>query len=243
MAKQFDSLSELFNWRKQCPICSKDLVCSIISYDILSEFEAIYDMQFFNDRLKRFKSPLDTSFLKKSKKNNTITQFNSSANEVEIKEINLTFKIDTNTVLTSDIAKSLNKYYLKLFCAHDVIGNAYEAEGSFEIHVEFDDTTVKKINDKFVLQISDIKIDYELYKICNLYLEEEKPNGNLIKITNDYHINKTSFSIANINLDGSFSTFKQNRIDLVKDDFFKFNDPEKVFARLNTIFLLQEKSP
>lgn len=236
MARQFDTLSDLFQWRKQCPICGKDLMCSVVIDNSFNILDYVNELDFYS----RWNSKINTPKPKNITHNITIN-FKPSINEIEIKDIGLTLKIDTNTMLANDINEALNVYGFRLFCNHDIIGNAYEAKGSFSVDNEFDDTT-PKINDKFILQITDIEIDYEMYKICNVHLEEEKPNGNLIKITNDYHINKTSFSVADVNLDGSVSTFKQKRIDLVKDDFFKFNNQEKVFSRINTIFLLQEKS-
>lgn len=127
-----------------------------------------------------------------------------------------------------------------MYCENDL--NFYELGASFTLHTALNDLDAPlKIDLKDCLNIANIIIDYERYKVYNVYLEDNIPNGNMVKILNDYFTQKTSFAIAEINLDGSCGVWKEKRIQLVDKDFFKYNNPKKLYSRVSSLFLLNEK--
>jgi len=246
--KYFENFSELIEWRKNCPVCSKPLV-----YEVKTTTTNKSGLGNVLVKLsKHFDGALNKHFGWQTKEpepkageleKTVIAQFQPAINsEVEIKELDLLVKFDKNICLVDDIESATLLYDLRIYCKHDVLGDEYNAVGSFDINADYaDESLIPKENGKYCLSIDNVSINYEQYKVCNVHLEDEKPNGNLIKIINDYHICKTSFSIAEVNLDGTFGTWKERRVNLVEDSFFKFHDSEKVFSRINTIFLLADK--
>jgi hypothetical protein len=232
MSKYFNTFPELFVYRKNCPICSKELAFKIETHTFAQ-----------TGRAKKLIGQLEnyfTGMLTESGEGKKISiNIKSISEPIEIPELKLIMDFNRNKCLANDLECAIDLFSIKLYCKHKIIGNEYEAAGSFGINIDVDETGIAREKDKFLLELENIHLDYEKYKICNLFLEDEKPNGNLITITNDYIIKKTSFSIAESNLDGTLANFKQKRIDLADDDFFKFDNPKKILSRINAIFLLQ----
>lgn len=232
MARKFDTFPKLFEWKKSCPICSKELTYQM-------------ETSTFQQSKKNLTGQLEKYFqgmLSEKMEGKKISlEFKPSAEPITAPELNLTFKFAENKCLAKDLECASDLFNLKIYCEHNIIGRAYEASGSFDINIDLEDESlISKEDDKLSLNFGDIRIEWERYKIYNLHLEDEKPNGNIINITNDYYINKTSFSMAETNLDGTMGTWKEKRIELVGDDFFKFDKSEKIYSRMNALFLLQQ---
>lgn len=231
MPRNFEKLSDLIKLRSACPSCSKTTNFQLTTSVYNKNDTTVAKIENYLDNV------LNPSNTKEKK---LVIEFPPTINKLEIKELKLTIDFDKNIGLVDDIESAMNLFDLKLYCSHDIIGNAYEAVGSFDFEVDFTDIAdIPRENGKYCLPLVNLNIYYERYNIFNLHLEDEKPNGNIIKIINDYHINKTSFSLAEVNLDGSLGIWKEKRIDLVDDSFFKFNNSEKIYSRINTIFLLK----
>jgi hypothetical protein len=248
MAKDFDKFSDLIQYKKTCPICSKDLKYLIkTTYFKADKTTSRAPFGSFmckpapgaDKKFKQYK--LMESFLNESNVDEVKVEFIPTQNkEIEVKEFNSILKLDENIGVFDDVDSACTSFSLKIYCDHGVLGNGYEALGSFDFDIDFaDEHLIPKKDDKYCFEISNIRLDYELYKVCNIHLEDKEPNGNIIKIINDFHINKTSFSLAEVNLDGTLGVWKEKRIDLVEDSFFKFCDTEKIYSRINTIFLLK----
>ncbi|SRR5258708_286553 len=235
MPKYFQTFSELVNWRKSCPICGNDLI-----YQVKTYIDKSLDIVFADKLKSRFEIKVSKAWAE-TKGEIIKTDFKSSdMQNIEFKIDDLTINFNSNEGLANSINSFFNDFYIHISCEHEIIGKAYEAAGYFNFDFDYIDENLIPIkNDKIYLPISNISIHNEIFKIINVKLEDEKPNGNLIKIINDFRINKTSFSLAESNLDGSWGTWKEKRINLVDDNFFKFNSSEKVYSRINTIFLLK----
>lgn len=238
--KKFEKFSDLMNYRKTCPLCDDELTYKI-STDITIKkagviASTLWDLK--NKLSQVIKEPeevFDTTV--------SVIFKPSESTVIEFKEINTVFKLNENITLVEDFDTAAGgRFDLKIYCPHDIIGNGFESSGSFDLNIDMDlsdITQIPKVDNKFSFEIDSLRINTELYKICNLFLEDNQPNGNFIKIMNDYVINKTSFSMAEINLDGTCGVWKEKRIDLVKDDFFKFENPRKIYSRINSLFILQ----
>jgi len=245
--KYFEKFSDLIEWRKNCPVCNKPLVyevktstgSTIGNGNVLVKLTKHFDSML--GKHLPWGTPKEPDAGEEEK--TIVAQFQPAVNsEVDIKELNLFVKFDKNVCYVDDIESATFLYDLKIHCPHDVLGDEYNAIGSFDVNADYaDESLIPRENGKYCLSIDNVSINYEQYKVCNVHLEDEKPNGNFIKIINDYNISKTSFSIAEVNLDGTFGTWKERRMELVHDSFFRFHDSEKVFSRINTIFLLADK--
>lgn len=235
MPKHFEKFSELIEWKNKCPVCNRNLTYKITT--------SIFNNS--NNKNLSIKVKLENRFNKILNLNSMGKQISKSfnpleANNIEISETDIIFMFNDNFCLVDKIESVMNAFSLDIYCNHDQVGKAYEAKGSFDFDTDFNASgNIPKENGKYKISISDITIDYEFYKIINVRMEDEKPNGFFIKIINDFCNNKTSFSFAETNLDGSFGSWKEKRMDLVDDNFFKFNEAEKIYSRLNTIFLLK----
>lgn len=229
--RHFASFPELMQWRQTCPSCNGPLTYEIKTAksfrtgNLMKRLEA-----YFTSALKDDNEEIKVCFK---------PEFSTS---VTVEDMDLTIKFDENKCLASNLESASTLFSLNMYCNHDVLGRVYNAMGSFEFDIDFQDyNLIPKQDDKLCLNIENVFIKYEQFTVCNLHLDADKPSGNLIKIIHDYSIEKTSFSMAEVSLDGTFGTWKEKRVDLVDDSFFKFSNSEKVFSRINTIFLLADK--
>lgn len=235
MPRKFEKFPELLDWRRYCPVCKDELKYEISMYDV---FLPPTSTQYKNPAIAKIERYLSGAAGEQVR---TTKQFTpTTCNDVELENTKVIFKFGENKCSSPDLESAMDVFDLKIYCEKDIVGEEYVAKGSFDIYVDFTETDkIDKENDRFILPFDNIKINYETYKISNIHLEDEKPNGNLIKVTNDFTINKTSFSMAEVNLDGTMGTWKEKRIDLVDDKFFKFDNSEKIYSRINAIFLLK----
>jgi hypothetical protein len=242
MIKRFETFSDLIEWKNKCPVCSNNLIYKVTTNTFTKSGSG--SIQSVAAKIsKHFEKVLSTVDNNGDPVDNIVT-CSFKPNEVDVvsfPEVEAEFRLKENRGLVADFDAAMCLFELTIYCPHEGIGNGYEAKGSFDFQMDLDinSNTIPKIDNKLVFEFDNLKIDYELYKIVNIHLEDEKPNGNFIKIINDFYIGKTSFSMAEINLDGTMGTWKEKRIDLVNDSFFKFENSEKIYSRLNTIFLLK----
>jgi hypothetical protein len=229
--RKFNTFTDLVEFRKVCPLCSSNMIFEITTTSTLKKTSLI----------KKIQNRLEHIFDAEGEWEDIIVSFKPAETEkIEIKELNITLHFDTSVGSVDDIETALTLFDLKIYCPHEIIGNGYEAKASFDLNADYaDEHQIVRNGNKYVLSLDNIRMDYEIFKICNVHFDGNKPNGNFIKILHDYHIDKTSFSMAEVNLDGSCGSWKEKRINLVNDDFFKFHDSEKVYSRINSIFLLQ----
>lgn len=237
MSRSFDKFQDIIDWRNKCPICSKDLV-----YKVTTEIFQNATKLSLSDKISKYFdgkfNPFGATDIKK-------VSFEFKPNEtstVEVKELDAILNLKDNTGYVKDFDVAMSGFDFTVCCPHDVIGNEYEAKGSldFAFSPDFSDSSqIPTIDGRMIFEFDQIRVSWEMFKIYNIHLEDEKPNGNFIKILNDYHNQKTSFCMAETNLDGTLGTWKEKRLDMVNDDFFKFNNSEKIYSRINTIFLLK----
>jgi hypothetical protein len=248
-SRDFDTFIKLIEYRNRCPICSNELEyeisTTIYNFD---EKEKTANLQ--NPPYLNLKNALENNFNKtlnakeeKIFEEKIFVKFKPSETKIlYIEKLNTTIDTTANT-LTGNYDGSLSYFHIKIYCNNAQLGiNEYEAMGEFSAEANeesyFKD---KDIYDKYLFKIENINLYHEIYELYNVFQDEERPNGNRIKIINDYNISKTSFSLAELNLDGTNQFYKEKRIDLVDDDYFKFGNPKKVFSRINSILLLSEK--
>lgn len=215
MKKILDNFQELMNWRRTCPICCRDNVVEL-------EFTAYKNI---------FENEAEDEISK-------LILINPEKLEpIKIEEFGIVLNLQENSIFFEE-KWALNYFDININCKHDLFGKEYELVGEFMVYYGYEDA---EFRGKSIIKNTSNKIGvfHEIFKVSTVYLEDEKPNGSLITIINDFNINKTSFSIIDVNLDGSHSVKKEKRIDLVDKDFFKFSEPKKVHARINSIFLLQ----
>ncbi len=228
-SREFETFSKLIEYRTNCPICSNELIYKISN--------TIFDSNFSNGT--NLVGSLSRSFeraLENIKQETIVEEFKpTTVNLVKINKLFATIDIPNN-ILLGHYTNSSCVFDLKIYCDNGSFPHKYEAVGDFSA----DDNYCPKdeIDETFSFNIKYINIYHEIYKVYNLFDNKE---GNVINIINDYNINKTSFSITEANIDGSNKSYKEKRIDLVNDDYFKFENTKKVYSRINSIFLLADK--
>jgi hypothetical protein len=230
--KTFQFFSELISFRSKCPLCSKNLTYKV-STDLYDDkaitLEALFDKSLGNPKELKFKT-ISTTF-KSTRKT-----------PLKIKKLNISLDL-INNLVTGDW-NTFDKdiiFEFSIYCHHNnAIGNAYEARGSFGFHEGY----YEKETNLFSIErfISQIILNWELYKIIDVQLENLSPYGSVIKILNQFNYEPTtSFSIAETNLDGTHGSFVEKRIPYVGDDYFKFNEPAKVYSRISSLLLMANK--
>jgi hypothetical protein len=232
MSKLFNTFKDLIDFRKNCPICNEQTIFEIKINDLSKVFLTEEEIKSKDEEIKK------TTF--KGSDESKIKTFD--------KEESLLIDFDKNIGYFKHASSSFDFYDLTISCNKE--DHSYRASGSFKFqndaYLEEDvvenlmkshPALYKKINDKFEIEICNLKLNYELNTILG-FIDDA---GYQIKLINDFCINKTSFDISEINLDGTQGSFKEKRIDLVDDNFFKLNNKNKVYSKLNAYFLLDDK--
>jgi hypothetical protein len=211
---KYQKLSDILNKHNKCPVCSKNICCELLL--TLSNLAALFDDSKYKEETKTKQFSVSVEELK-----------NLSFDNPE----NISISITDNTIETPKNQNWDIHIRFKLFCPNEFIGNEYQAEGS--LYIKYNERT---LDTKRYLGLT--MLEYERFTVINACLNDETPNGSVIRILNDYNTYRTSFSIAETTLDGSKGHFDEKRILLVEDNFFKFNDPSKINARLKALLYL-----
>lgn len=239
-ARPFNTFAKLIEYNGKCPICSKELTYQIST--IIFDNTLIKNIKLTNLKVATaLERGFDASLNSHLKSEEISVKFKPiETNSVNVEKLNTTIDIHNNKII-ANYDGSLSFFNLKMFCFNEEIGsNEYEAKGEFE-GSENSINQNAGINGKYTFEIENIKLYHEIYKLCNVDFYADTPNGSFVKIINDFNIDKTSFALSEANLDGTKAFHTEKRINLVDDDYFKFNNKEKVFAKINTIFLLSDK--
>jgi hypothetical protein len=228
-AREFDSFPKLIEYRSTCPICS-----NVLEYDI---YTTIYIDHKTNEASK-LKNRFDNIFDGLDNMSETISvKFKPGETQIiNIEKLQTQINIADNS-LTASFDGSLSFFNLKISCINELTNICeYEAKGDF---IATDSDIRKNDDGSYVFGIVELQIYHEIYKLYTI----DKGIGKQIKIINDYNIFKTSFALAEMSIDGSnaHNFYKEKRLNLVDDDYFKFENPKKIFSRIDSIFLLMDK--
>jgi len=229
-SREFETFSKLIEYRTNCPICSNELTYKI-SNTIFGN-----NNDFSNVGLT---GSLQISFditLENVKQETIVEEFKPTTTKlVPIKKLFATIDIPNNTIF-GHYTNSSCIFDLQIYCDNTTFPHKYLAVGDFSADDDYCPKDEK--DEQFSFNIKYIDIYHEIYKLYNIF---ENKEGNVINIINDYNISKTSFSVAEANIDGSNKSYKEKRINLVNDDYFSFDNPKKVSSRINSIFLLADE--
>lgn len=228
-SREFDTFSKLIEYRTNCPICYNELTYIISntifnnsssnSIGIVGSLSRCFDVALQNIKQETISEEFKPT----------------TVNLVKMNKLFATIDIPNNTIF-GNYTNSSCIFDLKIYCTNTTFPHKYEAVGDFSADENY--CPKDEMDETFSFKIESINIYHEIYKVYNLF---ENKEGNVIDIINDYNISKTSFGVTEANIDGSNKSYKEKRIDLVDDDYFKFENTKKVFSRINSIFLLADK--
>ena len=251
MAKYVSSFSEVLRQKEKCPVCRKQLIFEITINNLTlnSVFDNLspnfnknfpsaspyhspaspYHSRKMNGYIvpPNQKEKVDPGMIRKTRKHKSLVPFSFKKEgiTVDLKKGMITFY--------NNFDPTFNFFY-RASCPHELLKDEYAIWG--ELLVNMSQFTVGKII-QLALPIVEIAIDYEQFNLINVRLD--KNQGSKISILNNYHGDgTTAFGMSEIDLATGKGLYKEKKVDLVEDDFFKFHEANKVQTRINSMFML-----
>jgi hypothetical protein len=237
MSKYVKSFSEILRQKEKCPVCRKPLLfeATINNISIHSVFDNLLDktkVGFGHNASRAMPSvsgmAAENDVKRKTRKHKSLRPFSFKKEGIQV-------NLKNNTIIFYDNYDPNFSFFYRASCAHELLKEEYAIWGE----IITGDLSLMKPGKiiSLVIPIEEYSMEYEQFKLINVRVE--KNQGSKITILNNFSGNgTTAFGMSEIDLTTGQGLYKEKKVDLVADDFFKFHEAGKVQARINSMFML-----